>query len=324
MARKKKNKFSTSFLIGVFILTGLVLLVGFILWMGATQFFKEYDYYVTYFEDSVGGLDNGASVKYLGVPCGLVHSITIAPDGRLVQIIIKIDKNLKHNTDSLIVKLESAGLAGGKYIQLEAKGNSAVNNFDFNFELPYPVLPSAPSLIDEFTKSAESIISDLQNFKWKEISDGLAETLDGTSQLVHNKNMELIISDLRETTKALNELIQNLNQTSIASNLEATSFTIFNTANHLETFATNLNTKLDAINISEYMNKYYTDFNQTMRTLDGAVAGVATQFRSSILGINILLEDFDKTNRTLQRTLRNINESPYILLTNPPPAEKLP
>jgi hypothetical protein len=60
-----------------------------------------------------------------------------------------------------------------------------------------------------------------------------------------------------------------------------------------------------------------------MNTVNGAVEGVATQFRTSIFGVNILLEDFDRTNRELQRTLRNINESPYMFLTMPPPPDKI-
>jgi phospholipid/cholesterol/gamma-HCH transport system substrate-binding protein len=72
-----KNKISNSFLIGIFVLLGGSLLVGFLLWMGATQFLKDYNYYVTYFEESVDGLGNGSSVKYLGVSCGFVDEINI-------------------------------------------------------------------------------------------------------------------------------------------------------------------------------------------------------------------------------------------------------
>lgn len=313
----KKKKFTTSFLIGIFVLTGLALLVGFILWMGATQFFKEYDYYVTYFEDSVGGLENGSSVKYLGVPCGLVHSISIAPDGKLVQIIVKIDKNLKIE-DSLVVKLEMAGLAGGKYLLLTSSQNTIVNNFTFDFELPYPLLNSAPSQLDEITQSAGSIIGDLQNFKWKEISDGLTGTLDGTDKFINNKDLIVIIANLKSTTESLNLLVEKLNNTPIIDNIEAASANISKSAVQIEKMTTVLHSQLNQVDIPQYLDKYYTDFHSTMQTANGAIALISDKFQGSMLGVSVLLENLDRTNKNLQTTIRNINDSPYLFLTEPP------
>ena len=318
----KKKKYSTSFMIGVFVLSGLAILVGFLLWMGATQFFKEYNYFAVYFDDSVVGLENGSSVKYLGVPCGMVQSIAVAPDGNLVEIIIKIDKNVQISED-IIVRLEMAGFAGGKFLQLFSSKTIHTNNFHFSFEPPYPVLNTAPTQFDEIVLSAGSIITDLKEVKWGEISDGLAGTLEGTNKLINSKDLLLIIADLRETTQSLNTLINNLSDGSFSNNLHTTMSSLSNSAVQLEHFSTNLNKKLEDVNVNEYLDKYYLGFETTIKTTNTAIEAVTNKFQSSMLGINILLEDANRTNNILQKTLQNINESPYMLLTEPPPKEEI-
>jgi ABC-type transporter Mla subunit MlaD len=47
--------------------------------------------YVSYFDWSVSGLSPGGEVMYNGVLVGTVRSISIAPDGRLVQVLMEVD-----------------------------------------------------------------------------------------------------------------------------------------------------------------------------------------------------------------------------------------
>jgi ABC-type transporter Mla subunit MlaD len=318
MAQQKK--ISNSFFIGIFVLLGLVLLVGFLVWMGATNFLKDYSYYVTYFEESVGGLENGSSVKYLGVSCGFVDEVHIAPDGRLVEIVLKLDKNLSVD-ESLVAKLEMAGLAGGKYIQLTSTEKNKPRVFNLNFNPPHQVINSAPSQLDEMAQSAESIISQLSKFKWQEISNSLAGTLEGTNKLINNLDIASLVSDLKSITQSINVLVAQLSQTSIPQNLEATSVSINKAAKTLENFSVKLDSKIDSVNIPYYFDMIYGDFNRTFGNANNAIDAISTKLQSSVLGINILLEDIGKTNRNLNRVLRHINESPYIFLTEPPPPD---
>jgi phospholipid/cholesterol/gamma-HCH transport system substrate-binding protein len=317
-----KKKISNSFMIGIFVIAGLAVLVGFIMWMGATQFFKEYDYYVTYFEDSVSGLENGSPVKYLGVSCGVVQSIQIAPDGKLIEIVMKLEKNLNISND-LVVKMEMAGLAGGKFLQLYAGTNNVVNNFDLNFKTPHKVLNSAPSSLDELAITAGSIITELNKFKWQQVSDELVGTLEGTNRLVNHKDLALILTDLRATTISLNNLVDAFSASNIIDNLAMTTNSFANSALEIQTFSTNLNTKLNELDIPTYLNKYYSAVDSSLTSVNKAVDNISNNFQSSLLGANVLLDDLTKTNKSLKKTLNLINDSPYLFLTNPPPAEEI-
>ena len=68
MARK-----STDFILGLFVILGFILAVAAIIWVGASSFFQKGKQYVSYFDESVEGLQADSSVKYRGVDVGRVE-----------------------------------------------------------------------------------------------------------------------------------------------------------------------------------------------------------------------------------------------------------
>ncbi len=319
----KNKKISNSFLIGIFVLSGIILLVGFILWMGATQFFKEYNYYATYFDESVQGLETGSSIKYLGVPCGIVDAIDVAPDGKLVEVIMKIDKTVKI-TDNIGVQLEMAGLAGGKFLQLyEVKNKKSQNNIVINFTAKYPVIHSATSSIGEITLAANQIVSDISKISWHNISSELEETLYGTNKFLNNKELYLIISDLHKSTKILAEVLEKFNTSPVLSDAKITVESLKKSAENLTLLTENLNKELEEAKISEKIDKIYNGYDTTVKNINLSVKNISNKAEFSLMGVNYLLQDISITNKNLKKTLRMINDSPYILLTEPPEEDKV-
>jgi ABC-type transporter Mla subunit MlaD len=72
--------------LGLFVLLGLALSLMFVLVLGASNWNEESVRYVSYFDESVQGLEVGSPVKFRGVPVGRVAAIGIAPDQRHVQV----------------------------------------------------------------------------------------------------------------------------------------------------------------------------------------------------------------------------------------------
>jgi phospholipid/cholesterol/gamma-HCH transport system substrate-binding protein len=105
--------------VGVFVIVATTIGIGALIWLGASRFFEDTEPFVTYFGESVQGLDPGASVKYRGVPAGRVGKISIAPDGRLIQVEMDINveagQALKRDP-SLRASLELSGITGLRYV----------------------------------------------------------------------------------------------------------------------------------------------------------------------------------------------------------------
>ena len=69
--------------VGIFVIIAVVIGLGAAIWLGASRYLADESQAVTFFSESVQGLDPGAAVKYRGVPAGRVDQIKIAPDGDL-------------------------------------------------------------------------------------------------------------------------------------------------------------------------------------------------------------------------------------------------
>jgi paraquat-inducible protein B len=163
--------------LGLFVVMGLALLVGAIVFFGARSLRTETVEYKTYFDESVQGLDPGAPVKYRGVTIGGVYTIDVAQDRRHVEITIKLDVKELENMrlvekgpgigtriampPDMRAQLGSTGITGVKFVQLDffsVKDNPLPS-------LPFPVpanyIPAAPSMM---TKLEESVVKAVNSF----------------------------------------------------------------------------------------------------------------------------------------------------------------
>ena len=76
--------------IGLFVAAGVMATVIAFFWIGANRLNRRWSPRVTYFDESVQGLDVGAPLKMRGVTVGSVLEITLAPDQRLVEVSSKV------------------------------------------------------------------------------------------------------------------------------------------------------------------------------------------------------------------------------------------
>ena len=65
------------FLVGLFVLSLIVGMFGFVVWLTRFELKDENIYYYVYFRGSVTGLSVGSTVRYRGVPIGTVTQIGI-------------------------------------------------------------------------------------------------------------------------------------------------------------------------------------------------------------------------------------------------------
>ncbi|HEY9074532.1 MAG TPA: MlaD family protein, partial [Desulfobaccales bacterium] len=109
---------TSKFMVGLFVTLGVILIVVAIIWVGATKYFEKGNMYVTYFDESVQGLQKDSTVKYRGVEVGRVEQIGVAPDNRLISVIMKI--NLKEDLPhTAIAQLKVAGITGMVFVELD-------------------------------------------------------------------------------------------------------------------------------------------------------------------------------------------------------------
>jgi phospholipid/cholesterol/gamma-HCH transport system substrate-binding protein len=173
--------------LGLFILLAVAAMVGTLFWLGARRFHRESFTAISYFDESVQGLDVGSPVKFRGVTIGTVGDVTIAPDHRHVQVTSNIyldalvrlglrtraPRSGEEFIDSrLRVQLASAGITGVRFIQTDFFDPERYPPPRLPFEPPWNYVPSAPSTLKNVEEAAIEIMNRLPA-----LADGAKETL---------------------------------------------------------------------------------------------------------------------------------------------------
>jgi phospholipid/cholesterol/gamma-HCH transport system substrate-binding protein len=198
MARKNSN-----FLIGLFVTTGVVLGVVAIIWVGASKYFEEGTLYVTYFDESVQGLQVDSRVKYRGVDIGKVQSIGVAPDRKLVEVVMKIDLG-GESGDKLVTQLRAAGITGIVFIELDRrKPEDIILLPPKGMETRYPVIGSQLSQAKQMLSSVDRIMDQIEQVDLKGISDQVKETSKAMENFLAGKQMTGILTKLDSTVGSL-------------------------------------------------------------------------------------------------------------------------
>jgi phospholipid/cholesterol/gamma-HCH transport system substrate-binding protein len=199
---------SSKFLIGLFVISGTLLFAAIIIWVGAARILTKGSLYSVYFDESVQGLQVDSAIKYRGVAIGKVQQIKVAPDNRLIEVVMKID--IENDLQKLtIATLKITGITGIVFIELDQiKSGDLANSPKITFKSRYPVIPSRRSEISRFMADTDVIMQNIKNIDFKGISDQLKNTTEAIENFVEGK-MDPVAN---ETMKVLSETHQLIGQ----------------------------------------------------------------------------------------------------------------
>ncbi len=321
---KVKHKITSAFLIGVFVIVGLAILVGTIIWLGASKFFEENQYYVTYFDGSIEGLEKGSSVKYLGVPVGSVTQVSVAPDGRLVEVEMQIGEKIKIDSN-LRVKAEFAGIAGGKFLQLSYPTNPDILKMypRIDFETPHTLIKSSPSGIEEIEIAMREVMNNLRLIETGKISNKTIRFLNGASSFFENDELYAIIENLSESTVKFNSILEKADTSKVISNVEQTSEKLLETSRDLELFADTLGKQFNQLELNKKFDRAFAQYDTTVIGTRRVIKALGYRTEEILFTLNETLRDLQATSKQLRKSLKAYTENPsQMLFSEPPPEEE--
>ncbi len=202
----------TKFSVGLFLIVGVTVIVVGIVWLGMSNYLEKGLYFVAYFDESVQGLDKDSPVKYRGVRIGRVQEIGVAPDERLIEVIMKIEGDLQPQraNDVIVAQLKSVGITGLMFIELERKQNSERLIYPpSDFAPRYPVLPTRPSEISMLFKGLEDVFAIFRSLDTKTISSELVTALKKINRTLDEAKIDQMAADLQVTLKHVQQLVQS-------------------------------------------------------------------------------------------------------------------
>jgi phospholipid/cholesterol/gamma-HCH transport system substrate-binding protein len=205
--------------LGLFVVLGFALAMLTLVFVGAESLRKDTVRYVTYFDESVQGLELGAPLKFRGVTVGTIQSITIAPDSRHVAVYSDIQKdeleNLGFEKDkkgyvpsTLRVQLASQGITGVKFLQIDFFDEKRNPLPELPFEVPPRYIPAAKST---FEKVEDALVTSAA--KLPEMTEAVTKAANHAAQILERINMQIEGMNLPELGVQLRRSMANLDAT---------------------------------------------------------------------------------------------------------------
>src|SRR5438046_6606702 len=204
--------------LGLFVLLAVVALLGALFWLGARRFHRESFAAVSYFDESVQGLDVGSPVKFRGVTVGTVAEITIASYHRHVQVtsnmyveaLVRLGLRTRAPRSGeefidprLRVQLASAGITGVRFIQPDFFDPERYPPPRLPFEPPWNYVPSVPSTLKSVEEAAIETLNRLPV-----LADRAKDTLTDMRKTLGS--IDRLASDLGAEDGSFNRALQEL------------------------------------------------------------------------------------------------------------------
>lgn len=293
--------------VGIFVIIAGAIALGSAIWLGATSFLEETETFVTYFSESVQGLDPGSPVKYRGVPAGRVGDINIAPDGELIEVVMDIDSEmatfLRHDA-SLRAKLELAGITGLRYVEIEPRSGEMLAQAPIlRFKPKHDVIPSAKSSFQAVQKALGDAYDQIMRIDTGGISDDIRDALQAANQLMHDPRIGRVLDNLSETTEASTKVANNLER--LTADLDLGPMV----ANATEATA-------------EAKSLFTTLDNVTQEEIASAareLASLAQSAQTIVSGLQYTLDRLDRTVGSLREFTEEVRAQPSLLFFSEPP-----
>jgi len=216
--------------IGLFVLGAMALAVIGVSVFASQSLFRTQATFISYFDESVNGLDVGTPVKFKGVPIGQVSEIQVRLDLQeetfQVPVLYRIDIEPVTNTagqsvnladpevlqrqvdEGLRAQLQMESLLTGKlYVELTFTDDpTTVAAVEGNAS--YPEVPTLLSPMARIGEEASGLVSDLRRFDVNTINQNLVELLVTANQKVDKLNVAAINDSLLQTIRSVRSLAE--------------------------------------------------------------------------------------------------------------------
>jgi len=266
------------FVVGLFTLLGFILALAAIIWIGASHYFEKGNIYVTFFDESVQGLQRDSTVKYRGVDVGRVVDIRVAPDNRLIMVVMRID--MKDDlTKRLAAQLQLAGITGIVFVNLDIQRPEDLKRTpQITFPTEYPVIPSRPSEIARIMESVNVVVSKFGEIDTRGVLDQVKATAAQIEIFFRGERMENILKKTEATLANLQTITARVDKLLAEGKVDRVFVEGADALKEVRFVAVNLKNEIDELNLRDTvarLNRFISDvrytganLQQTLENLD--------------------------------------------------------
>lgn len=305
------------FKLGLFALSGLTVILGALVWIGATHLFQKTKTYVTFFDYSVRGLKSGTGVEHLGIKIGRVTSISLMKNGQLVQVLMEIERGYDVGKNQA-VEIKMGGLTGGNYLALvPAPENLKEVTPKIDFPTKYPVLPSAKGTIARIESALEDIFKKFNDSSSQ--GGALSAWTDvGTkaNKILSNKDIDETLSNLKSASASLNTILGDIGRPGNVGDINKVIENLATASSSIRAAGVSINQQIEALppnslaTVAQRMEKSAKVTEQAVGSMSTQMEQTLSVFQQSARQINQVLSELEALAQSLREEPGRIFKQP--------------
>ncbi len=297
--------------VGFFVLGAATIAIGAAVWLGANRYFADEIDMVTYFSESVQGLDPGSDVKYRGVPAGRVESIDIAEDDQLIEVTMSIKAGVAdviRSDDTLRAQLELAGITGLRYIEIDRHSGDALRKSPvLDFPPPHHAIPSTPSSFKAVQEALTEIYDHVMAVDFGGISDDVRATLQAADMILRDDRLQRTLTSLAELSESASRVTRNVEEITQGVEVGAAVEELRRTTSEVRMFLSGLREQ----QVGDRLRSTIDDFGE-----------VARSSQQMIYALQAAIDRLGRTLSNLETVTDDVSRQPSRLLFSDPPPER--
>ena len=293
--------------IGAFVIIATLAVASFVLWLGQSQFKRDYKAYDIVFEGPVS-LEDGSAVRYIGIKVGEVSTVRIdRADPSKVRARIRIDRETPVKTDST-ASIQLAGITGVTFVQISA-GTPTARLLEARPGEPVPVIRAEKTQLDQIVSGGAQVLGQVNDTMTRVKKLLTDENIDSINTSL--KNIETITSKLAVDDGLIDQANGTMKDISRASDEFATAANSFgslsaNADKELTSISGGLDELLAEIrDVVASANAVMVQGTETVSVvnnlLEGPATGVVEDSRLAAQDLRILISRMDRLTRDLEQ-----------------------
>jgi len=284
---------------------------------------------VTYFNESVQGLDKDSPVKYRGVSVGRVHSISVAPDSKLVKVVLKIETEMVLDTN-MVAQLKSVGITGSVFIELDQKKREEPDRSPpLSFPSEFPIVASKPSELGEILRGIDDILNKIKALDLEGISAKIKSNLDTIETTIQEANVKGVSRKLEASLDQLQRILDYEHWDKILASTQATvqaanEFFVKGNAT-LTNVESALSQARGVIAENEQaIREALKNVNRVIEKTASLATGADETFSHLRQNLLVSAQNLERASENLNRFLEILAEQPsQLILGDPPPRREM-
>lgn len=313
--------------IGAFALGAIAITILGVAVLASATWFQSRTTFVSFFPESVNGLENGAPVKFQGVPVGRVTAINIQIDPRddSFQVPVEYEIDLPRLTTSrgTFVNLEDPAVmerqikkglraqlqmesfvTGVLYMELSYRLDSSPPRMFETDSTRHPQIPTTPSLMASIGGGAGSLLSEI------------LKILNRVNSMLGDVNVREVNAAVMQSAKAVEALVTSASLTATMREMPGAAVQLKRTLAEAERLASRAGVVLDSVgpSVTGASTEAVTTLRELRKTLEEAhgllsadtgpgyaLTGALTSMREAADALRILISALEQNPEMLLR-----------------------